>query len=145
MKTENIANLKKMRLEFKWSQEQLAELSGLSIRTIQRIENREKPSVESLKSLSAVFEVDFYISDTQKDIEEKQEYVTKLKIFGEYVIVFIVLQIIMIINAIDNPDNWSAFFTVLAISTFGILLTANYTFGISDKLKNYFINKKFNP
>lgn len=51
--------IQKLRLQHGWSQEQLAHLSGLSARTIQRIENGHKPSIESLKSLASVFEVDF--------------------------------------------------------------------------------------
>ncbi len=51
--------IQKLRLERGWSQQQLAEMSGLSQRTIQRIENGKTPSVESVKSLAAVFEVDF--------------------------------------------------------------------------------------
>lgn len=49
----------KLRLQRGWSQEQLADLSGLSVRTIQRIERGGSASVESLKALAAVFEVDF--------------------------------------------------------------------------------------
>lgn len=51
--------IQKLRLRHGWSQEQLAHLSGLSVRTIQRIENGQTPSVESLKSLASVFEMDF--------------------------------------------------------------------------------------
>jgi len=51
--------IQKLRLQRGWSQEQLAHLSGLSVRTIQRIENGQTPSVESLKSLASVFEMDF--------------------------------------------------------------------------------------
>jgi transcriptional regulator with XRE-family HTH domain len=51
--------IQKLRLQRGWSQEQLAELSGLSVRTIQRLERGETASVESLKSLGAVFETDF--------------------------------------------------------------------------------------
>ena len=51
--------VQKLRLQRGWSQQQLAELSGLSIRTIQRIEGGQTPSVETLKSLAAVFEIDF--------------------------------------------------------------------------------------
>jgi transcriptional regulator with XRE-family HTH domain len=42
--------IQKLRLQRGWSQEQLAELSGLSIRTIQRIERGQTASVESLNS-----------------------------------------------------------------------------------------------
>src|SRR5215475_1474803 len=51
--------IQKLRLQRGWSQEQLAELSGLSVRTIQRLERGQTASVESLKSLGAVFETDF--------------------------------------------------------------------------------------
>lgn len=51
--------IQKLRLRHGWSQEQLAHLSGLSVRTIQRIENGQTPSIESLKSLASVFEMDF--------------------------------------------------------------------------------------
>ncbi|MDE3010471.1 MAG: helix-turn-helix domain-containing protein [Pseudomonadota bacterium] len=51
--------IQKLRLQRGWSQQQLAELSGLSTRTIQRIENGQTASTETLKALAAVFEVDF--------------------------------------------------------------------------------------
>ena len=46
-----------LRLARAWSQEQLAELSGMSVRTVQRIENGDQPSLETLSALAAVFEV----------------------------------------------------------------------------------------
>ena len=51
--------IQKLRLQRGWSQQQLADLSGLSVRTIQRMEQGQAASNESLKSLAAVFEVDF--------------------------------------------------------------------------------------
>lgn len=51
--------IQKLRLQHGWSQQQLADLSGLSVRTIQRIEQGQVASTESLKSLAAVFEIDF--------------------------------------------------------------------------------------
>jgi transcriptional regulator with XRE-family HTH domain len=51
--------VQKLRLQKGWSQEQLAELSGVSVRTIQRIERGQSASTESLKSLAAAFDVDF--------------------------------------------------------------------------------------
>lgn len=51
--------IQKLRLRRGWSQEQLASLTGLSTRTIQRIERGQPASVETLKALGAVFEVDF--------------------------------------------------------------------------------------
>ena len=50
--------VRKLRSKYGWSQEQLAELCGLNVRTIQRVENGNKASLETLKSLASVFEVD---------------------------------------------------------------------------------------
>jgi transcriptional regulator with XRE-family HTH domain len=49
----------KLRLQRGWSQEQLAEMSGVSVRTIQRLERGQSASVETLKAVAAVLEVDF--------------------------------------------------------------------------------------
>ncbi|MET0328415.1 MAG: helix-turn-helix transcriptional regulator, partial [Luteimonas sp.] len=53
----NSARLRDLRAARHWSQEQLAELSGLNLRTIQRLESGAKVSTESLRALAAVFEV----------------------------------------------------------------------------------------
>src|SRR5690349_8626897 len=53
----NSARLKELRNARQWSQEQVAELSGLNLRTIQRLESGAKVSTESLRALAAVFEV----------------------------------------------------------------------------------------
>lgn len=50
--------LKQLRLSRLLSQEQLAQMSGLSVRTIQRIESGHSPSLESLKCLASVLEID---------------------------------------------------------------------------------------
>ena len=50
--------VKQLRVKNKWSQEQLATMSGLSARTIQRVESGESASFETLKSLASVFEID---------------------------------------------------------------------------------------
>lgn len=47
-----------LRHERRWSQEQLAEFSGLSLRTVQRIEGSNSISFDSLVSLAAAFEID---------------------------------------------------------------------------------------
>jgi transcriptional regulator with XRE-family HTH domain len=45
------------RLKRAWSQEQLAQVSGLGLRTVQRIENGGNASLETIKALGAVFEL----------------------------------------------------------------------------------------
>lgn len=50
--------VRKLRLQRGWTQEHLAELTGLSVRSIQRLERGESASLETLNSMAAVFEVD---------------------------------------------------------------------------------------
>jgi transcriptional regulator with XRE-family HTH domain len=60
MKTKvNAQKIKEMREQRGWSQNQLADMSNISLRTIQRMEKDGSSSMESVKSLAAVFEVDF--------------------------------------------------------------------------------------
>jgi transcriptional regulator with XRE-family HTH domain len=51
--------VQKLRLQRGWSQEQLAEMSGVSVRTIQRLERGQSGAVETLKAVASVLEVDF--------------------------------------------------------------------------------------
>ncbi|MCQ9067998.1 helix-turn-helix domain-containing protein [Vibrio sp. 1557] len=69
--------VRKLRLKHGWSQEQLADLSGLSIRTIQRIERGHKPGLESLKCLAAVFETNV------SELQQEQEMTNEVRITDE--------------------------------------------------------------
>ncbi len=50
--------MKGLREERNWSQEKLAALSGLSLRTIQRIEGSNRAGFDSLVALAATFEIE---------------------------------------------------------------------------------------
>lgn len=50
--------VKDLRNQKSWSQEHLASVSGLSLRTIQRIENSGACSLESKKALASVFNIE---------------------------------------------------------------------------------------
>lgn len=63
-------SIQKMRLARGWSQQQLADASGLSARTVQRIESGHPGSVESLKSIAAVFEVNFSTLTTETAMKD---------------------------------------------------------------------------
>lgn len=57
--TKNTAvRIKETREAKQWTQLHLAEAAGISTRTVQRIENGETPSKESLLSLAAAFDVE---------------------------------------------------------------------------------------
>ncbi|WP_148876537.1 helix-turn-helix domain-containing protein [Serratia marcescens] len=49
--------IRPLRLEKGWSQEQLATIAGLSTRTVQRIENGEQASLETLSAIAAALNV----------------------------------------------------------------------------------------
>ena len=50
--------IKRWREDRAWSQEHLAQVAGIGVRTIQRVENGESASRESVMALAAAFEVD---------------------------------------------------------------------------------------
>lgn len=52
------AKIKRWREERRWSQEHLADLAGIGLRTLQRIETGDPASPESLKALAAAYNVD---------------------------------------------------------------------------------------
>ena len=64
--------LKQLRLSRHLSQEQLANMSGLNVRTIQRIESGHKASVESLKCLASVLEVDVSTLNQEHFVMDKK-------------------------------------------------------------------------
>lgn len=68
-------DIKELRKGKGWSQSDLSDLTGLSVRTIHRIENGQvKPSVESAKALASVFELpfsDFMSSSSESPPKEK--------------------------------------------------------------------------
>ena len=68
--------VRKLRLKKGWSQEQLAQISGLNVRTIQRIERGHSASLESKKSLAAVFEVQLSTFETAS-AEAPEEVINK--------------------------------------------------------------------
>ncbi|WP_394208776.1 2TM domain-containing protein [Enterovibrio calviensis] len=109
--------VRKLRLQRGWSQEQLSEMSGLSVRTIQRIERGDKPGLESLKSLAAVFELQ--VSDLQKEPEPEMtadiniteeetrvlNQVREIKGFYSHLVTYVlVITGLFILNFMTSPD-----------------------------------------
>ncbi len=106
--------VQKVRLQRGWSQQQLADLSGLSVRTIQRIERGQGASVETLKSLAAVFETDFSNLQNQPEsgmppsslphgvsLEEKLAFDHVRKVKGFYVHVLQYLFTLLVLGALN--------------------------------------------
>jgi len=74
--------VKHLRKEKSWSQEHLATVAGLSVRTIQRIESQGTGSLESRKALAAVFEVEASTLLIDKELVAKYEQHQATKKFG---------------------------------------------------------------
>lgn len=67
-------HIKELRTARAWSQEQLAQIAGINVRTIQRIENGEPASFETLKSIAASFDIDVStLLEPKKSEQKKQE------------------------------------------------------------------------
>jgi len=64
--------LKELRISRHLSQDQLAQMSGLNVRTIQRIESGANASMESIKCLCAALEVDVSTFNQEKFIMDKK-------------------------------------------------------------------------
>lgn len=135
--------VRKLRLQKGWSQEQLAEMSGLSVRTIQRIERGKKAGLESLKSLAAVFDVE--LSNLYEDTEMKSdetmtweeqralEYVRDVKGFYSSLATFlIVVPGLFLLNYFVTPGYfwawWVLFGWGIGIVTHALSVFELFTF-----------------
>ncbi|MGX5172510.1 helix-turn-helix domain-containing protein [Aliikangiella sp. IMCC44653] len=63
--------LKELRISRHYSQEQLAHMSGLNVRTIQRIESGKNASMESLKCIASALNVDVSTLNQEKFMIDK--------------------------------------------------------------------------
>ena len=145
--TINLRDIKKMRLERHWSQDQLAEMSGLNIRTIQRIENGGNAGLESLKSLAAVFEIIIEDSDKKQEMEQirkEEEYVQNVKGFYKLLAVALISLIVPLILAISDSSNWSI---LLWLVLSWVVLLGIYSLNVfdffGDEWKRKVIKNKF--
>jgi transcriptional regulator with XRE-family HTH domain len=109
-------SIQKMRLKRGWSQQQLADACGLSARTIQRLECGHAGSVESLKSIAAVFEVHFLtltetaMKDETNNLTNQERIAFKrarrLRGYYAHLLMYLVVNAGCIaINLFTNPDQ----------------------------------------
>ncbi|WP_233071222.1 2TM domain-containing protein [Motilimonas eburnea] len=122
--------IKSYRLEKAWSQEQLSQFSGVSVRTIQRLEKGGQGALETLKAIAATLEVDvqkIQPSATQEDdpmtsntahdqhttpldpeaekLAEVQKEVKELRGFYSHLTSYVLVMVLLtIINIIFSPD-----------------------------------------
>lgn len=116
--------IRKLRIQRGWSQDQLAQMTGLNIRTIQRIERGQTPSLESIKVFAAVFETEIYtlqpetVMPTEQNISLEEarviEYIRDLKGFYGHLFTYaMVISGLFIFNFLTTPEHfwviWPAF------------------------------------
>lgn len=114
--------VQKLRLQKGWSQEQLAVLSGLSVRTIQRLEGGKPASAETLKAVASVFDIDFnrlrepdmdQPNPTRHDLRADEAlalaHVRRLKLFWVNLMVYVsVAGSLIVANWLTDPTYmWS--------------------------------------
>ena len=108
--------VRKLRLKRGWSQEQLAEMVDVSVRTIQRIERGHKPGLETSKSLAAVFEVELSLFSMEKpqmnedealkaDEAEALQYVKSIKEFYIHLMMFTVFSSVFLLGGAWRIDG----------------------------------------
>lgn len=121
-----MATIKELRTKKGFTQQQLADETGMTLRTVQRIENGEvKPSLYSLKNLSRVLEADLsgliqtsenkpYEFNFTIKITDMNQFLTDLKILVKNhwkVIVLIIAVIWLVSNYTDIKagilDGWN--------------------------------------
>jgi transcriptional regulator with XRE-family HTH domain len=110
--------VQKLRLQHGWSQEDLADLCALSVRTIQRVERGQTASAESIKALASVFEVDFLsLKEPEMDkpsalgVDREESlalaHVRRVKSFYHHAVQFaVVVGVLVVMNYVTNPHYW---------------------------------------
>lgn len=107
--------VRKLRLQRGWSQEHLADLAAVNVRTIQRIERGKTSSLETRSALAAVFEVDIStfdegvseMAENEKLVPEESEaieYVKGIKEFYSHAGMYVLFSVVFGFSiGLENP------------------------------------------
>ena len=132
--------VRKLRIERGLSQEQLASMAGVSVRTLQRIERGANASAETLKCLAAVLETDFSalrngqdmtsaadtsLPDLSENEQKAMEYVRDIRSFYIHAIQYaVVITGLAAVNLFTSPDYlwflWAAFGWGVGLAVHGL-------------------------
>lgn len=129
--------VRKLRLKRGWSQNQLAEMAGVTTRTIQRIEQGHRASLETCKALASVFEVDLSLlqpedeimqNETELKLDEQHAllYAKRMKEFYEYLITYVVIAAIFLVVFHGKP----VVYIVLAALGVGVIVQGLIAFEV---------------
>ncbi len=133
--------LKSLRLEKGWSQEQLAGIVGISVRTVQRLENGGACSLETAKALAAVFgtkpELFLGIDEGPDSPEQEDQRLKQLRLerkvrqrlgFYKHLAAYLLVNfMLLVINLLTSPGHLWFFYPLLGWGI-GIAFHAMATF-----------------
>ena len=110
----NSEKIRRWRDERCWSQEHLAEVSGLSLRTVQRLENGGSASRDSVMSLAAAYGVDVTAlmldangeaREAAEKRAEKNNLQFKLSFWIHLATYLFVMAILLSVNVASDAEN----------------------------------------
>ncbi len=115
--------IQKLRLKHGWSQQQLAEAAGISVRTIQRIEAGKPATSETLKCIAAVLDVDFTTLNTEHNMKEELDtareeqeafkYVRRLRGFYIHLFRYVAICLfLLVVNLLKTPEKLWALWVI---------------------------------
>ena len=145
----NIKFVKQQRNDRLWSQEQLAEISGLSPRTIQRIESTGNASAESIKSLSSAFECHSEQLILPESYEVEVNYAHSQ--FGLYIHLVTLFTWLMVCApafselSSANGQDQNSMFWVIGVTTVITGLVSVLLFNLTVKVNNQQVSWYFGP
>jgi len=136
--------IKRWREERHWSQEHLADLAGLGLRTIQRIENGEAASQDSLRALAAAYNVDVMAlavdpdaESVERELKKNAKAVAALRLsFGIHFAGFLIGVAVFSAISIGTPDGRFTMLWPLLWWTVGLVSHAA-TVGIVEMVARY--------
>lgn len=103
--------VRKLRLKRGWTQSELAEMAGVTSRTIQRIESGQIPSLETARALASVFEVELNLirpedtdmkelpPETELKVDEQAAllYAKRMKEFYEGLVAYVIVAAVFLV------------------------------------------------
>ncbi len=118
----SVQKMKKLRSEKGWSQEVLAKASGLSVRSIQRVESDGRASAETVLSIASVF--DLSPKELQADPNEIKANWSRTKIMKNFIALLTISgAVITLMNFAVDPGYFINVPTVLFIFFFVYAVT----------------------
>jgi len=139
--------IRKHRIDRGWSQETLAELSGLSVRTIQRVERGGRASLDSITALAGAFDVSISELSTEAEmyqqnaIEPREEeilaQVRDIKGFYQHALSYALVNVVLAVaNVIWYPGHFWALWCILGwgigLASHGLAVFEVFTFFDAD-------------